>query len=63
MAVKTRSQKKVSLSRRRVYRSRVKNSVCRKKGPATCRRVKGCKMTQKGKKYCRKSKNTRKAKR
>lgn len=63
MAVKTRSQKKVSLARRRLYRSRVKKSMCRKKGPATCRRVQGCKMTQKGKKYCRRSKNTRKAKR
>ena len=63
MAVKTRSQKKVSLARRRLYRSRVKKSMCRKKGPATCRRINGCKMTQKGKKYCRRSKNTRKAKR
>lgn len=63
MAVKTRSQRKASLDKRRLYRSRLNKSMCRKKGPATCRRVKGCKMTQKGKKFCRRSKNTRKAKR
>jgi hypothetical protein len=61
MAVKTRSQKKTSLSRRKLYRSRVKRSLCRKKRTANCRRMKGCKMTKKGKLYCRKSKNTRKS--
>ena len=63
MAVKTRSQKKNSLSKRRLYRSRVKKSVCRKKGAYACSAMKGCKMTKKGKKYCRRSSNTRKAKR
>lgn len=62
MAVKTRSQKKVSLARRRLYRSRVKKSACRKKGAYACVATTGCKMTKKGKKYCRRSKNTRRSK-
>lgn len=62
MAVKTRSQKKASLSRRRLYRSRVKRSTCRK--ARSCRVAKGCRLTKSGKRkaYCRKVKNTRKMK-
>ena len=65
MAVKTRSQsKKVSLSRRKMYRSRVKKSACRSKGSAACAVAPGCKTTKSGKRkaYCRTSKNHRKVK-
>ena len=44
----------------RSYRRRVRGSKCRKKGPAVCRALKGCKYVSKGKKrsFCRKRKNT-----
>lgn len=60
MAPTTRSRAKKLSSARRSYRKRVRSSTCRKRGPATCRRTKGCKYT-KGKKrsFCRKSRNTR----
>jgi hypothetical protein len=45
----------------RSYRRRGKTSKCRKKGPAVCRSLRGCKYASKGKKrsFCRKVKNTR----
>ena len=45
----------------RSYRRRGKTSKCRKKGPAVCRSLRGCKYAGKGKKrsFCRKVKNTR----
>ena len=55
----TGGRRKVSLSRRRSYRRRVKASPCRKKGPAVCRSMKNCKFVSKKRRYCRKSKNTR----
>ena len=67
MAVKTRSQskaKKVSLSRRKMYRSRVKRSACRSKGSAACAVAPGCKTTKSGKRkaYCRTAKNHKRVK-
>ena len=60
--VRTRSMRKKQMSRRRSYARRVRKSPCRGKGPATCRRTSGCKMS-KGKKrtFCRKSRNTKMA--
>ena len=55
----TGGRRKVSLSRRRSYRRRVKSSPCRKKGPAVCRSMKNCKFVSKKRRYCRKSRNTR----
>ena len=53
--VKTRSSTK---RRKRVYRRRVKNSTCRRKGPAACRGTKGCKYASgKKRRFCRKSKS------
>jgi hypothetical protein len=47
-----------TLYKRKMYRSRVKKSACRGKGPATCRRTKGCKRATGTKRsYCRKSSN------
>ena len=49
-----------TLRKRKIYRKRVKISVCRKKGPTTCRRTTGCKRSNGTKrKFCRKSKNRR----
>jgi hypothetical protein len=46
--------------RKKTYRSRVKSSVCRKLGRATCRRTSECKQASGPKRtYCRKKKNTR----
>jgi hypothetical protein len=48
-----------SLEKRRSYRRRTMNSMCRKKTGKKCLRVKGCKQTRKTmkrKSYCRKSK-------
>ena len=49
-----------SLSRRHSYVRRLRQSPCRGKGRATCRRVSGCKYSS-GKKrsFCRKNKNTK----
>ena len=60
--VRTRSMRKAQMSRKRSYARRVRKSPCRGKGPATCRRTSGCKMS-KGKKrtFCRKSRNTKRA--
>ncbi len=53
--VKTRSQTKRRL---RAYRRRVKNSTCRRKGPAACRGTKGCKYASgKKRRFCRKAKS------
>ncbi len=60
--VKTRAMKKMSLSKRRSYRRRVKSSPCRSKGPAVCRSMKNCKYVSKKRHYCRKVKNTRRHK-
>ena len=47
-------------NRVKTYRSRVKNSPCRKLGPATCRRKTGCKRANGTKRaFCRKTKNRR----
>ena len=54
--------RKVSLSRRRSYRRRVKSSPCRKKGPAVCRSMKNCRFVSKKRRYGRKSRNTRRHK-
>ena len=50
-----------SLSRRQVYRSRVKTSKCRGKNFTKCRLRNGCKRTRtnKRKSYCRKTRNHR----
>ncbi len=54
----TRSMKKTASQKKKIYRSRVKTSKCRKLGPATCRRKPGCKRANGPKRqYCRKSKN------
>ncbi len=61
--VRTRSMRKLTASRNRSYARRVRNSPCRGKGPATCRRTSGCKYSR-GKKrtFCRKRKNTKRMK-
>ena len=58
--VKTRTMRNKSLSRRHSYVRRLRQSPCRGKGRATCRRVPGCKYSS-GKKrsFCRKKKNTK----
>jgi hypothetical protein len=56
----TRGMTKTRSSKRSIYRTRVKNSRCRKLGPATCRRTSGCKRANGTKrKFCRKTKNSR----
>jgi hypothetical protein len=54
--VKTRNQIR---TRKQLYRSRVKSSVCRGKSFTTCRLKNGCKRTMAGrrKSYCRKRTN------
>ena len=56
MAVKTRSMRR---TRKQIYRSRVKTSLCRGKSFTKCRLRNGCKRTKTGKRksYCRQSKN------
>ena len=52
----------VSLSRRKLYRSRSKRSLCKKaKTYRKCNRLTGCKYASKGTKrrFCRKRHNTR----
>ena len=46
---------------RKLYRMRIKRSICRNKTPGKCKKVKGCKYASKGtqRKFCRKSRNTR----
>lgn len=54
-----------SLSRRKLYRSRSKRSICKKvKSYRKCKRLTGCKYTSKGtkRKFCRKKHNTRRQK-
>lgn len=57
--VNTRSSTRKSQTKKRLYRSRVKNSQCRGKSWSKCRSKNGCKTTRKGKRrsYCRKSRN------
>ena len=52
-----------SLSRRKMYRSRSKRSLCRKpKTERKCNRVAGCKYAKGTKRrFCRKARNTRRA--
>ena len=48
-----------SLRSRKIYRKRLKNSSCRRKGPAVCRSMTSCKYVSTRKRnYCR-MKNTR----
>jgi len=51
-----------STSARKYYRMRIKGSMCRKKAPKSCRKIKSCRMTRtttKRKHFCRKKTNTR----
>ncbi len=59
--VQTRSQAANKLSRRKVYRHRVKTSHCRGKPRYECTLFKTCKNTKTGKRraYCRKRSNKR----
>ena len=50
----------ITLRKRKMYRKRAKKSVCRGKGKATCKRMKGCKRaTGRKRSYCRKKSNKR----
>ena len=52
----------VSTSARKYYRMRTKGSICSRKGPKPCRKIKSCRMTRtttKRKHFCRKRTNTR----
>jgi len=58
--VKTRGAHRRSVSAKRSYRRRVRNSRCRGKGPAVCRAAPGCKRASGRKRsYCRKTRNTK----
>ena len=60
MPVKTRRQRKKSMSKRRAYRKRVKSSGCRGKVRSVCVTTSGCKYTNgRKRKFCRKSRNAR----
>jgi len=64
MAVKTRSMRKVSASKKRTYRKRVKSSRCRRTGINHCKRTRSsssrCKLARgKRRTYCRKRTNRR----
>ena len=61
--VQTSSMRKRGMSRRHSYTRRLRQSPCRGKGRATCRRTSGCKYSS-GKKrsFCRKNKNTKRMK-
>ncbi len=62
--VRTRKSVKLSKSRARSYRRRLRSSPCRRKGPAVCRGTAGCKYAIGRKRsYCRRSKSTRRSKR
>ena len=52
-----------TLAQRKIYRDRIKSSVCRKKAPKPCRNIRSCRVTRgsaKRKHFCRKKRNTRK---
>jgi len=52
----------LSASAQRYYQMRSKNSMCSKKAPKACRKIKSCRMTKTTSKrnhFCRKRKNTR----
>lgn len=57
--VATRSMRRLTASKKRVYARRVRKSPCRGKAKSTCKRTSGCKYSS-GKKrsFCRKSKNS-----
>ena len=58
--VATRGKTRRRLSRNRSYSRRVRKSPCRRKGPAVCRRMPGCKYASGRKRsFCRKSGNTK----
>ena len=58
--VQTRKMKKSLNSVRKVYRSRLRTSKCRGKGPASCRGTSGCKVASGRKRsFCRKRSNTK----
>ena len=51
-----------TLAQRQYYRKRVKGSMCHKKAPKPCRKIKSCRMTKgsvKRSHFCRKKTNTR----
>lgn len=56
----TRSKSAASKTKKRIYRSRVKNSRCRSRTRRSCKTVPNCETTKAGlrRSYCRKSKNT-----
>ena len=64
MPVRTRRMRKVSASKKRTYRKRVKHSTCRRAGVKHCSRTRSlsrrCRVAR-GKKrtFCRKRRNTR----
>jgi len=54
----TRSMRKNSIQKKKIYRSRVKSSHCRKLGVSVCSKRIKCKMANGTKRrYCRKTKN------
>ena len=55
----------VSASAQKYYRMRSKKSMCSRKAPKVCRKIKSCRMTKKTEKrnhFCRKRKNTHRVK-
>ena len=56
--VKTRSMRRNASQKKKIYRSRVKSSHCRKLGMSVCSKRINCKMANGTKRrYCRKLKN------
>ena len=62
--VRMAKKPKLSKTRARSYRRRLKASPCRRKGPAVCRGTAGCKVASGRKRsFCRRSRSTRRVKR
>ena len=59
--VQTRSMARTRRTKTKIYRDRVKSSVCRKLSKDKCRKKNGCKSTKRGRRrsYCRSMKNRR----
>ena len=57
--VQTRSMARTRRTKTKIYRDRVKSSVCRKLSKDKCRKKNGCKSTKRGRRrsYCRSMKN------
>ncbi len=55
----TRSMTRTRRTKTKIYRDRVKSSVCRKLSKDKCRKKNGCKSTKRGRRrsYCRSMKN------